>query len=241
MHNTIDIYEGGKNQAKEYHRIFNHEYFVGWMRKLLDALKKQNIENNIIIMDNAKYHKYLPYDTPLMGWKNEKLLDECSKRGIQVPDKSIKTEIWKFMEPFIRKTLPIICEMEKSEWQDVLLYPPKYSNLQPIEIVWAYNKGEVGWKYTTQKTFKDFLVRLKESFTHLNSQKIKGYINQANQHLKDPHQHILDIKDKDEEKYSNKDVYKSNNDGKGNINDDSGDGEANNKQQGDQQQGDKLG
>ena len=54
-------------------------------------LKKQHIENTIIIMDNAKYHKNLPDDTPQMVWKKGNLLDEFSKRGIQVLNKSIKS------------------------------------------------------------------------------------------------------------------------------------------------------
>ena len=81
---------------------------MGWLCKLLDDLKKQNIENTIILMDNAKYHKNIPYDTSRMGWRKELLLDEYSKLGIRVPDKSIKTEILKFLDSYIRNTLPTI-------------------------------------------------------------------------------------------------------------------------------------
>ena len=77
------------------------------MRKLLEAIKKQSSENTTIIMDNANCHKQLPYDTPQTGWKKEKLLDKCSKRGIQVKYKR-KNEIWKLLETFIRNTLTII-------------------------------------------------------------------------------------------------------------------------------------
>ena len=96
------------------------------MRKLMDALKKHKIENTIIIMNNAKYYKQLPYDTSRMGLKKAKLLDECSKQVIHVPDKSIKTEIWTLLDPFIRNTLPIICAMVKDEGHEVLLYPLHY-------------------------------------------------------------------------------------------------------------------
>ena len=57
--------------------------------------------------------------------------------------------------------------MAKSEGHEVIFSPPNYSDLQPIEIVWENIKGEVGRKYTTQTTFKDVLVRLKESFPNL--------------------------------------------------------------------------
>ena len=100
-------------------------------------------------MDSAKYHKNIPDDTPHMGWEKASLLDERIKRGVQVPDKSIKTEIWKLLEPFIRNTLPIICAMAKAEGRKVIFSPPHYADLQPIEIVWANIKGEVVWKYST--------------------------------------------------------------------------------------------
>ena len=77
------------------------------------------------------------------------------------------------------------------------------------------------------KTFKDVLVRLKESFTYLESQTVQGCINQANQHLKDLHQHIIYINNENEGEYSDKDVYESDDDGNDNVNDDISDGEAN--------------
>ena len=110
-----------------------------------------------------------------------------------------------------------------------------------IKIVWVNIKGEFGWKYTTQKTFKDILVSLKESFTHIKSQKVQGCFNQANHKLKYLHQKILEIDNDDEDKYRDKDIHESDNDGNNNINDDSGDGEANHWQQADQHQGEQLG
>jgi transposase len=38
---------------------------------------------------------------------------------------------------------------------DIVFTPPYHSNLQPIELVWANTKGEVGRQYDTQTTFKD--------------------------------------------------------------------------------------
>ena len=144
-----------------------------------------------------------------------------------MPDKGIKPEIWKVLEPFIRNTHPIISTMAKAEEREMIFYPPHYSNLQPIKIVWANIKGGVGQKYTTHTTFKDVLVSLKESFTHLDSHTLKVCINQSNQKLKYLHRHIVDIENGDEDEYINKDVYESENDGKNNFNDDSSNGEAN--------------
>ena len=42
MMDTLDIFEGGKKQTKDYHGIFDHSYFVAWMRRLLDSLRSRN-------------------------------------------------------------------------------------------------------------------------------------------------------------------------------------------------------
>lgn len=55
---TLDIFEGSK-QTKDYHGMFNHDYFVGWMEKLLACLDARGLEHCRIVMDNAKYHKKL--------------------------------------------------------------------------------------------------------------------------------------------------------------------------------------
>ena len=39
LHDTLDIFKGVNKHAKDYHGMFNHEFFVVWMHKLLYALK----------------------------------------------------------------------------------------------------------------------------------------------------------------------------------------------------------
>ena len=63
---------------------------------------------------------------------------------------------------------------------------------------------------------------------------MQGYINQANQRLKEPHRHIFDIDGDDEDEYSDTDIYVSDTDGNDNVNDNISDVEANDYQQGDQ-------
>ena len=38
IHETLEIFEGGKKQAKDYHDMFDSMYFIRWMDKLIEAL-----------------------------------------------------------------------------------------------------------------------------------------------------------------------------------------------------------
>ncbi len=50
--------------------------------------------------------------------------------------------------------------MAKDRGHGVLFTPPYHSNLQPIELVWANSKGEVGRQYDTNTTIQDVEQRL---------------------------------------------------------------------------------
>ncbi|ETV83337.1 hypothetical protein H257_04088 [Aphanomyces astaci] len=64
---ALDIFPGGKStakQPKDYHAMFNHDYFVKWFAKLLAELGDMGESNAYIVMDNAKYKKGRPVGTP---------------------------------------------------------------------------------------------------------------------------------------------------------------------------------
>ena len=82
MRETLEIFEGskkmgGKAQMKDYHGMFDHAYFVQWMKKLLLALKNRNITNALIIMDNAKYQKFHGKRISMQNWNKQHLIDFC--------------------------------------------------------------------------------------------------------------------------------------------------------------------
>ena len=72
---TLEIFEGEKQKKKDYHGIFDHHYFVAWMRKFLATLRSKNITNAIIVMENAKYHKKFPEGKPRKDEKKSRLQD----------------------------------------------------------------------------------------------------------------------------------------------------------------------
>ena len=92
---TLDIFEGGKKQMRDYHGMFNHEYFVVSMTKFLEVLKERNVSNTIIVMDNTKYHKKLPKEVPRKSYRKWALWDTCWRHKIDFNKIETKLTSWK--------------------------------------------------------------------------------------------------------------------------------------------------
>lgn len=83
---------------------------------------------------------------------------------------------------------------------EVLYTPPRYSDFQPIELVWTAVKGEVGRQYTTQTSFTDVHTRLVTAFDNLRSSTVEGCIQNSLQHLHASFNYIMEEeKDSSEE------------------------------------------
>ena len=109
--------------------MFNTEYFLAWMKKLLNALAARGLSNTLIVMDNAKYHKTLPSDTPSKGWKKSRLQEACQHFNIAFDSKETKPELWAKLEPVIALIKPIVVRMAEDAGHEVLFSPPHYSDL----------------------------------------------------------------------------------------------------------------
>jgi transposase len=199
MKETLHIFQGGsskkkKKETKDYHGMFDFQYFKEWMSKLLDALDKRHIENAIIVMDNAKYHRNLPEGTPKSNFKKSVLQKACKEYGISFEPTETKAMLWPKLSEYVRKNIkPVVVSMAAARGHEVLFSPPHYSDLQPIEIVWAIVKGVVGRQYTTETTFQQVRERLEKAFQDLLPKTVQGCINKANSHLKRLYTHITKI------------------------------------------------
>jgi transposase len=60
-----------------------------------------------------------------------------------------------------------VIEIAARHGHKVLFTPPYHSDLQPIEMLWAYVKGNVGRKYNSNTTFEDVRTRLIDEFDAL--------------------------------------------------------------------------
>ncbi|RQM31148.1 hypothetical protein B5M09_005203 [Aphanomyces astaci] len=194
---ALDIFTGGTTASKapkDYHAMFNHTYYVDWFAKLLDELNRCGATNTLIIMDNAKYHKGRPADTPSGGQRKEKLLAACATYGIDADVSELKSVIWgKLATHVALHVQPVVVKMAKSRGHTVVYTPPHHSNLQPIETVWAIVKGAVGRQYTDMTKFPEVKTRLVHAFDSLTSHAIKGCVRKAEGCLQKLYEHIVQV------------------------------------------------
>ena len=158
IYKTLEIFEGGKKQAKDYHGMFDSTYFIRWMDKLIEALAAWNVHSALIVMDNAKYHKSLPEGTPKGSWKKQRMLKYCNEHGIDVNPSDLKSIVWDTLKKYVNEHVrPTIVSMAEAAGHKVVFSPPHHSDLQPIELVWANVKRNLGRQYTTNTSFKTVL------------------------------------------------------------------------------------
>ena len=177
--------------------MFNHDYFVRWLEKLLEALDARGVKNAVIVMDNARYHKKQPADTPNASSKKAVLREACTRYGIAVGERDTKSVMWEKLKTHIAENVhPVIVQMAAEKGHEVVFTPPHYSDLQPIESVWGIVKGVVGRQYTTETTFRMALERLMRAFTDLTTHAVSSCVKKANDNLEELYR---DIQDEDED------------------------------------------
>ena len=126
-------------------------------------------------MDNAKYHKGRHADTPKSRQSKACLIDVCRRYGIQVSGDEFKSILWSKLATHIEANVPpVIVSMARDRGHTVVFTPPHHSDLQPIEIVWANVKGDVGRLYTDMTKFPEVKKRLVKAFSKLSHHTIKG-------------------------------------------------------------------
>ncbi|RHY24712.1 hypothetical protein DYB32_008725 [Aphanomyces invadans] len=190
---NYDSFEGGSKQTKDDHGMFDGEYFVAWFERLVSILDKMGIENALIVMDNAKYHKCLPPDTPKFSMKKLRLQEACVVRGIPYNASDVKSFLWSKLEPVVASVQPTTVAMAEAAGHEVLFTPPHHSELQPIELIWAIVKGQVGRQYDGRTKFSDVGQRLDRAVESLASETIFGCVKEADVHLMELYRYVAAI------------------------------------------------
>ncbi|ETV67729.1 hypothetical protein H257_16091 [Aphanomyces astaci] len=188
----FQIFTGGTRQPKDYHAMFTHDFFVDWFADLLDEIESMNLHGVIFAMDNAKCHKGLPDGTPKATWKKPQLLDTCRRLGVDGAVAASKTYVDRNIEPDV-------VQMAREHGHIVASTPPYHSDLQPIEMVWAWVKGRVVRQYSTSTTLANVRLRLDAAFDALPSLVIYNCIRHTDTKVTAMYEYLeaLDMADDD--------------------------------------------
>jgi transposase len=152
-----------KDSTGDYHKVFNSTNFIAWWR---DQLLPNLTQPCLIMMDNAKYHLTCPADIP----KIDKLRKaDCraflERKGVAYGATDTVPILHKRARDYIEAFEMRECEkLAHEQGHTVLMTPPYHSDFQPIELLWARVKGEVGRQYDNQTTLSLVLQRLMDAF-----------------------------------------------------------------------------
>lgn len=160
----------GKNaHGGDYHKSFNSHNFLAWFRQnLMPNLNRPSL----IIMDNAAYHKTLPENTPKpYRMKKEEVIETLNRFGIQHEPEISGIEAKILLKSWITCNIkPAVTTIAEEHGHKVVFTPPYHSDLQPIELYWAFIKGNVGRQYTAGTSLKDVVDRLRQEFINTESE-----------------------------------------------------------------------
>ena len=160
----------------DYHKVFDGDNFTKWFKEqLLPGLKQPSL----IMMDNAKYHLVYGSHVPKVGkLKKTELQAYLQQKGVEYGPSSTAVQLRKLAKDWVNANeKPEIFRLAEEQGHEVLLTPPYHSDLQPIELVWARIKGNVGRQYSKESTLDLVYQRLVHEFDMLDSNEARGKLN----------------------------------------------------------------
>jgi transposase len=114
-------------------------------------------------LDNAKYHKATLYNPDVHKMTKEEVKAYLRANDVQFIDSTVNDLKGQLRAHLSNKP----CDVERiaaEAGHRVLWSPPYHSDLQPIELLWAYIKGRIGRKYNIKTTLKDVKRNLDQEF-----------------------------------------------------------------------------
>lgn len=130
------------------------------MKWFKDQLIPNLTQPSVIILDNASYHKSKFGCSKSVGAMRKcEVLHKLQEYKVTVNVKITSSEAKTVQREFINRL-----KLANDAGHEVLFTPPHYSDLQPIELLWAHIKRGVGRQYSSATTLSDVKVRLDAEF-----------------------------------------------------------------------------
>ncbi|KAG7338658.1 DDE superfamily endonuclease [Nitzschia inconspicua] len=151
------------------------------------------------MMDNASYHKVKSAAPKLGKMKKQEIKEWLQGKGVPLQDNMSALALRECARKYIIETIPMDCVKAAEEMgHKVLFTPPYHSDLQPIELVWALVKGNVGRQYNKNTTMKLVYERLMADFHKLEQnghQLIESMVDKCASLAKTMYEQILEADD----------------------------------------------
>jgi hypothetical protein len=182
----------------DYHDTINGDKFIGWMRQRLfpTVQKLYPGKKMYLVLDNAKYHHHRGPDwfSPCNKKKGQ-LADFLRQRGVQsiIVDggrtiavskfsanagraaggptlQQLKTAVKQHLatHPEINTTVPQ--QLMDDAGYELLYTPPYVSDLQPIEMIWAFTKSLVARQSHCTRTAQACAVQTREAMERVTAE-----------------------------------------------------------------------
>jgi transposase len=150
----------------DYHKVLNGDNYIPWFR---DQLLANLHQPSLIMLDNAAYHCVYRPDVP--KWyklKKQECINYLSSKSIDFDPSMMATEMKQLIKGYIASSVKIeVDRLAEAGGHTVLVTPAYHSDLQPIELVWALVKGNVGGQYSNHTTLDIVYERLMHEFNQL--------------------------------------------------------------------------
>jgi hypothetical protein len=127
----------------DYHKVLNSDKYIKSFR---DQLISNLRQPSLIMLDNAAYH--CVYGEGVPQWyrmKRQECIDYLTAKSIQYDPSMSAMEMKLLVKEYVASNVKIEVQHHAEEGGHTVLFTPAYhSDLQPIELVWALIKGNVG-------------------------------------------------------------------------------------------------
>jgi hypothetical protein len=190
----------------DYHDTINGEKFIGWMQQRLLPTFRAKYGDKMkmyLVLDNAKYHHHRGPDWfSTTNKKRGQLADflrQCKVKSITLEDGRIifstkfsadcrgrngggptLEELKKAVKDYIKGHPEINTTVPQQLMDDVgyeLLYTPPYvSELQPIELIWAFTKALVARQSYRTRTLEEATIQTRQAMDEVSAYLCKQVI-----------------------------------------------------------------